>query len=105
MDIGTGYEIGYARALGKPVFGYTNVDAAYEKRASRYIATLSGEAPDPYTRNTEIERFGLFENLMIAIALRNFGSDVVRTNVEPGQELTDLTGFEICLTQARSVFS
>ncbi|MGI9522985.1 MAG: nucleoside 2-deoxyribosyltransferase [Hyphomicrobiaceae bacterium] len=107
MDVGTGYEIGFARALGKPVFGYTNVDATYEHRANRYNATLTSDSLDPYTRDTEIERFGLFENLMIAVALRSFGAeaDVVRTNVDAGRELTDLSGFETCLCQARTVFA
>ena len=103
MDIGTGYEIGFMRGLGKPVFGYTNVTASYKDRADHYAAVLGPDSLDAYTAGTDIENFGLFENLMIDIALRNFDCEVVCRGVAPGAELTDLDGFDACLAQAASV--
>src|SRR3990170_3348682 len=36
MDSGTAFEVGFMRALGRPVFGYTNVVADYRERAEHY---------------------------------------------------------------------
>ena len=33
MDSGTAFEVGFMRALGRPVLGYTNVVAEYRRRA------------------------------------------------------------------------
>src|SRR5262249_26108631 len=36
MDSGTAFEVGFMRALGRPVLGYTNVVADYRARAEIY---------------------------------------------------------------------
>ncbi len=105
MDIGTGYEIGFMRGLGKPVFGYTNVPGSLAERTALYNEQLNPRSIDPYTAGTDIENFELFENLMIGVALKNFDCDVVVTSVARGAELTDLQGFEACLRQVRQVFN
>ena len=104
MDIGTGYEIGFMRGLGKPAFGYTNVPGSLADRTAKYNEQLGPHSIDPYTEGTEIENFGLFENLMIGVALKNFDCDVVVTTVAPADALTDLHGFEACLNQVQKVF-
>jgi nucleoside 2-deoxyribosyltransferase len=96
MDAGTAYEIGFARALGKPVFGYTNVVADYGRRAERYRRL--GDPLNADAANSAIEDFGLAENLMIATA--TFARDLVRTRVKPGRELVDQRGFVRCLELA-----
>lgn len=105
MDIGTGYEIGFMRARGRPVFGYSNVVGDYKQRAERYHRAHREDAVDPYTAGADIEDFGLFENLMIAVALRNHDFDVVCRSVEPGSELTDLAAFETCAEMAAEHFA
>ena len=105
MDIGTGYEIGFMRGRDRPVFGYSNVSGDYKQRAEHYNETRGERAVDPYTAGSEVEDFGLFENLMIAVALRNFDFDVVCKTVEPGCELTDLTAFERCAEMAAHHFA
>src|SRR5262249_19847903 len=62
MDVGTAYEIGYARALGKPVYGYTNVLASYKDRA---LSHRRGDAFATDCLGSSIEDFGLAENLMV----------------------------------------
>ena len=104
MDIGTGYEIGFMRGLGKPVFGFTNVAGSLAERTAQYNKQLGPKSIDPYTAGTDIENFDLFENLMIGVALKNFDCDVVVTTVAPGTELTDLRGFEACLKHVQKVF-
>ena len=96
MDAGTAYEIGFARALGKPVFGYTNVVADYRHRAERYRRL--GDPLNADAANSAIEDFGLAENLMIATA--TVARDLVRITVKPGRELVDQRGFVRCLALA-----
>lgn len=105
MDIGTGYEIGFMRGLGRPVFGYANVSANYQQRTDQYNSALGEQSVDPYTAGTEVESFDLGENLMISIALGDHDGAMVRRDVAPGTELTDLAGFEQCLVLAKTFFS
>jgi nucleoside 2-deoxyribosyltransferase len=104
MDSGTAYEVGFMRALGKPVFGYTNVVPDYADRArvfrSRTIPSGDGDRMD-----IAIEDFGHAENLMIACGIEFSGSQVIRTLVAAGTELDDLRGFEACLLEAKRVLS
>jgi nucleoside 2-deoxyribosyltransferase len=99
MDVGTAFEIGYARALGRPVFGYTNVVASYKERVERSRSAGPLFAAD--TKGSAIEDFGLAENLMIAVAIAASGCDLVRTQVRRGRELVDLAGFARCLSLAK----
>jgi nucleoside 2-deoxyribosyltransferase len=101
MDAGTAYEIGYARALGKPVFGYTNVVADYRRRAERYRRL--GDPLSADAAGSAIEDFGLAENLMVATA--TFSRDLVRIRVKRGRELVDQRGFACCLALAAKAMS
>jgi nucleoside 2-deoxyribosyltransferase len=102
VDSGTAYEVGFMRALGRPVFGYTNVTPDYADRARAFRAR-SIPAGDSDRADVQIEDFGHAENLMIACAIEFSGSHVVRTAVAAGQEMEDLRGFEACLADARRV--
>lgn len=102
MDAGTAFEIGFMRALGRPVLGYTNAAPDYRERAASYRSRgiPSGDCDGP---QVEIEDFDLAENLMIEIAIQESGGSVVRSTVTPGTEMTDLGGFERCLGRARQI--
>jgi nucleoside 2-deoxyribosyltransferase len=100
MDSGTAFEIGFMRALGRPVFGYSNVMPDYATR----VRTTPAEAQaawDNETRRADIEDFGLSENLMIAIAVLDTGGHFVRRDVPADRVLSDLEGFRDCLALAR----
>jgi nucleoside 2-deoxyribosyltransferase len=99
MDAGTAYEVGFMRALGRPVLGYTNVTAHYRARCEAY-RRAAPLLPDADCRDAEIEDFDGAENLMIEAAILASGGTVVRTAVPPGQEMRDLAGFRACLVQA-----
>jgi nucleoside 2-deoxyribosyltransferase len=103
MDAGTAFEVGFMRALGRPVAGYTNaVDHHLDRaRAFRAGASLHFDADRP---DVEIEDFDLAENLMIEIAIRESGCSVVRNRVGGGHEMTDLTGFRQCLAELQRLF-
>jgi nucleoside 2-deoxyribosyltransferase len=102
MDSGTAFEVGFMRALGRPVLGYTNTAPDY---AARAVASRDRGIPvgDADRADIQIEDFDLAENLMIAIAIEESGGMLVRTVVTPGTEMTDLQGFKACLIQARSL--
>lgn len=102
MDAGTAYEIGFMRALGKPVFGYSNVAAHYAAR----VRAAPGGAQEAWcheTRRADIEDFGLAENLMIAIAVLDTAGHFVARDVPPDCVLSDLAAFRDCLALARRV--
>jgi len=103
MDSGTAFEVGFMRALHRPVLGYTNVIADYRARAEAYRG-----APPPLPEfdhpEAEIEDFDGAENLMIEVAILASGGTVVRTAVPRGEEMRDLAGFAACLAQAAKVF-
>ncbi len=67
-DNGTAYELGFARALGRPVFAWSNAVDPYRVRCLTWPgATQHGDTwrdPD----GLEIESFGLADNLMLACA-------------------------------------
>src|SRR5262249_60289920 len=96
MDSGTAFEVGFMQALGRSLAGYHNVTADYGERArafrARGPAAMDGDRAD-----LQIEDFGLAENLMIEVAIRSSGGRVVRRQVVPGTELTDLGAFAQCL--------
>lgn len=102
-DSGTAFEVGFMRALGKPVLAYANTTLTLHARSLVYRAgprlPFDFDAP-----GVAIEDFDLTENLMIDIAVRASGVEVVRSAVEPGTERTDLRGFELCLAAARRLF-
>ena len=100
MDAGTAYEVGFMRALGKPVLGYSNAsgDYAARARAFRQLPRLSFDCDDP---SVEIENFGLAENLMIAIAVHESGTDVVVNDIGNRERMSGLTGFRDCLVMLR----
>jgi nucleoside 2-deoxyribosyltransferase len=98
MDSGTAYEVGYMRARGRPVLGYSNVAADIRTRAEAF--RRRGIPPGDCDRpDLEIEDFGMAENLMIAIAVKESGSEVVALDLDG--DLRNLTAFRRCLAEAR----
>ncbi len=103
MDSGTAFEVGFMRALGQPVFGYSNVASDYAARA-RAIRSIGLPAGDFDADGVEIEDFGLAENLMIAVAVSETGSDVVRHASAGDDVRCDLAGFTRAVRAAADHF-
>jgi len=89
-DAGTVYEVGYARALNRPVFAYTTVAADLQSRSRAYSDGLS------------VEDFGLRENLMIDAAVRQAGSWTV-ADTPADRRWTDLDAFTRCVMAAAAM--
>ena len=97
MDGGTAFEMGFMRALGRPVLGYTNVASPYlvSVRAAygeglRLLA--DGSLEDP--AGNAVEDFALPENLMMAGAVLSSKAEVVCVSVPEEELFTNVRGFE-----------
>lgn len=102
MDAGTAFEVGFMRALGRPVAGYTNARDDYRDRSHTFRGGTAHHF-DADRPHIEIEDFGLAENLMIEIAIAESGCTVVRSHVAAGTEMTDLTAFRLSLADLARV--
>jgi nucleoside 2-deoxyribosyltransferase len=70
LDGGTAFEMGYAAAIGIPIYAYTNDPRTYLGRA-RSLGLVARVDEDGRSRDEgdmEIEDFGLVDNLMLACA-------------------------------------
>lgn len=103
MDSGTAFEVGFMRALGRPVFGYTNVveDFAARARAYRMGAQIAGDCD---RADIEVEDFDLAENLMITEAIGASGGELVRRVGRRDALLEDLAAFEASVAAVVAYF-
>ena len=87
-DPGTVFELGYMRALGRPVFGWSNSGARFADRTRAFLASWPAEA-------MTIEDFpGMADNLMIDGAIHASGGRLVIREVPEAVRWHDLTAFE-----------
>lgn len=85
-DPGTVWEVGYAAALGKPVYGYSNTAAPFAER-TRALIGADGDG-------LAVEDFALpSDNLMIHFALAGFFAHEASASAR----WTDLTSFDRAL--------
>lgn len=101
MDAGTAFEVGVMRALGRPVLGYSNITADYATRARR-VQAMGPFPGDADAAGVDVEDFGLSENLMIEIAIRESGFTVLTQDAAPGDGMRDLRGYVRCLEALRA---
>lgn len=87
-DVGTIYELGFARGLGLGLYAYTNDPREYAARAL--------ERPD----GLDIEDFGLSDNLMIEGGIVAAGGVFVRAAGAAEDPWRDLGVFEACAREA-----
>jgi nucleoside 2-deoxyribosyltransferase len=93
-DAGTVFELGFMRALGRPVHGYSNVAAGLRERTPCH-------ADGPVWRDAEgleVEDFGLGENLMIEGAIAACGGTMLRQDAA-GDRWRDLAPFAALLAR------
>jgi len=104
MDSGTAFEMGFMRALGRPVFGYTNAVADYADRA-RAVRQLGFIDEDFDGEEMDIEDFGLAENLMLAVAVSETGPALVRPAAALGSPSYDLSAFRQAVAATAEYFN
>jgi nucleoside 2-deoxyribosyltransferase len=99
-DAGTVYELGFMRALGKRVCGYSNVAAGFTPRTLAFLGPAAQRDAEARWRDAEamaVEDFGLGDNLMLDGGIQESGGIFVRREVPRAERWTDLAGFEACV--------
>lgn len=104
-DVGTVFELGFMRALGRPVFGWSNTAADFLTRTRAFLGDAAAAAADGMWRDREamaLEHFGCLDNLMIDGAVTSSGGCIVVTELPAVSRWTDLAGFERCVARLAS---
>lgn len=97
-DPGTVYEIGFMRALGRPVFGYATTALPFVERTLDCLGlSRAGVVSD--VDGMAIEAFGLFDNLMIEAGIIGSGGVLVVEDCPAAGRWTDLRAFERCVRE------
>ena len=107
-DVGTAYEMGFAHALGKKVFAYTNVAAAFTERTIRALNSKVNRTNDGKLRDANgmfIEEMDLTDNLMIDGCIHASSKQLIIENAPDNQLFTYLGGFEKCLVAAQEIIN
>jgi nucleoside 2-deoxyribosyltransferase len=106
-DAGTVFELGYMRALGRPVFGWSNTAMPFAARSRDFCAPGAAAGADGFWRDGEgmlIEAFpGMADNLMIHGAIVASGGVLVAEEVPHGGRWRSLEGFARCIAAAARV--
>jgi nucleoside 2-deoxyribosyltransferase len=100
-DVGTAYEVGFAHALGLPVFAFTNVAGTLLDRTRRTAGiSISHHASGSFEDDDQmaIEDFEGFDNLMLSGGIE--GGLPVVNDVPRDRRYSDLRGLEACLKLA-----
>jgi nucleoside 2-deoxyribosyltransferase len=99
-DPGTVYEVGFMRALGRKVLGYSNVAADLVPRTLAFLGRDAKRDVEGRWRDGQdmaVEDFGLADNLMIDGGIHEAAGLLVRRDVPDAARWTDLTAFEACV--------
>ena len=97
-DVGTVFEIGFMRALGRPVFGWSNVAAGFFARTSAgFGATHDGADASRDRDGLLLENFDMTDNLMIDGAILSSGGAIFTDDVPPAELWRALAAFERCV--------
>ena len=94
-DAGTVFEVGFARALGLPVFGWSNDARLFAERTHAFLGGGAVRAGDGW-RDAEgllVEDFALADNLMIEGAVLASGGELVVGDVPEAARWRDLDAF------------
>lgn len=107
VDVGTAFEMGYAKALGLKVCGYTNVAGLFAERTENSLAFFSREKDGTVRDRFDmfVEQHGLVDNLMLDGAVYASGGVLVVEQAPEGELFTYLGGFEKCLQLLRKALS
>jgi nucleoside 2-deoxyribosyltransferase len=100
-DAGTVFELGYMRALGRPVFGWSNAAAPFAARSRAFCGAAAARGADGAWRDGEgmlIEDFpDMADNLMIHGAILASGGVLVAEEVEAAGRWRSLSAFGACI--------
>jgi nucleoside 2-deoxyribosyltransferase len=107
-DVGSAYEMGFMRALGRPIFGYTHDARPF---CDRVAAFCGGRLRTRTTGGHEdadgmaIEPFQMHDNLMLAGGVIASGGCIIAEAAPPADRYTSLIAFERCVARAATELS
>lgn len=99
-DAGTAYELGFMRALGRPVLAYTNILRDFAGRTLAHLGPHLRRRPGGAWEDDQgmgIEEFGLADNLMLDGGVIEAGFAVERQDVPEAHRWHDLAAFTRCV--------
>ncbi len=101
-DVGSAYEMGFMRALGRPIFAYTNDDRPLFDRVVEFCGGRVRERPTGVHEDsdgTAIESFTLRDNLMLEGGVIASGGCLVAESAAHVERYTSLAAFERCVSE------
>jgi nucleoside 2-deoxyribosyltransferase len=96
-DVGTVYEVGFARALGLVIFGYATTTEPFLPRTLKALGGDAKSREDGTWHDADglvVEQFGLFDNLMIEGGIAGAGGALITGDAG---RWDDLALFERCV--------
>ena len=104
-DVGTAYEMGFMRGLGRPVLAYSNDPRLFTERTIAAVGEHRTARGWTDQTGMTVEDFGLTDNLMLDGAVLAGTTHVVRQAVEKAECFSDLKAFAECVTQALKILA
>jgi nucleoside 2-deoxyribosyltransferase len=103
-DVGTAFELGFMRALNKPLYAYSNDPDSFYDRVLKMIGPVNGTdmLGRELVNGFAIENFGMNDNLMLHGALHHSGSRYFCGKVDQSEKYTSLVHFERAVKYASS---
>lgn len=101
-DPGTVFELGFMRALGRPVFGWSRDPRPFAQRTLAFLGAAGPAGSDPCWRDRDgqaLEWFGCTDNLMIDGAVAASGG-AIELAAEQGGSGDGLEAFRRCVRRA-----
>ncbi len=101
-DVGSAYEMGFMRALGRRIFAYTNDDRPFFDRVWAFCGGAVRERPTGEHEDSDgmaIEPFTLRDNLMLEGSVIASTDCLVAGLTAPDERYTSLAAFERCVSE------
>ena len=99
-DVGTVYEIGYAKGLRKVIYAYSNSTFLFTKRVKSFMNLNEGKRDN---NDMLVESFGLIDNLMIDNGILSSGGRIILIpHVKEKEIFSYMEGFELCLQSIKN---
>lgn len=105
-DVGTAYEMGFARARGLTVCAYSNDASSFADRTAISSGPLSRKVSCGALLDRdglEVEEFDMVDNLMLEGGVLASGGLVAINDVPAAERYTNLNGFEQCVIHLRQL--
>jgi nucleoside 2-deoxyribosyltransferase len=102
-DVGSAYEMGFMRALGRPIFAYSNDGRSFLDRIASFcgcgVRTRSTGGHED-ADGMAIEPFALHDNLMLAGGVVASGGCLIVNAAPDTERYMSLVAFDRCVAQA-----